>query len=60
MEDQSAPIPEEGTSKLGGIIEMNGGRLMRAFEGNPYHSLREQGRAQRGITRSEDELYDSQ
>ena len=31
VEDQSAPIPEEITSELGGIIYMNGGRSMRAL-----------------------------
>ena len=29
MEDQSAPIPEEITSELGGIIYMDDGRSMR-------------------------------
>ena len=34
MEDQSAPIPKERTSKLGGNIEMDDGRSMRAVKNN--------------------------
>jgi hypothetical protein len=33
VEDQSAPIPEEITSELGGIILIEDGRSMRAVEG---------------------------
>ena len=33
VEDQSAPIPEEITSELGGIILIEDGRLMRTVEG---------------------------
>jgi hypothetical protein len=39
VEDQSAPIPEEITSELGGIIYMDDGRSMRAVEGSLGHSL---------------------
>ena len=41
VEDQSAPIPEERTSELGGIIKMNYGRLMRAAKDNLVALLRE-------------------
>jgi hypothetical protein len=34
VEDQSAPIPEEITSELGGIILIEDGRSMRTVEGN--------------------------
>ena len=33
VEDQSAPIPEERTSELGGIIEKDEGRSMREESG---------------------------
>jgi len=43
VEDQSAPIPEEITSELGGIIYMDGGRSMRAVGDNPDHRLNKDG-----------------
>ena len=39
-EDQSAPSPEEITSKLGGIIYMNGVRSTCAVGDNPDHLLK--------------------
>ncbi len=41
VEDQSAPIPEEITSKLGGIIYMDYGRPMRALKASLAASLGE-------------------
>jgi hypothetical protein len=38
-EDQSAPIPEGRTSELGGFIEMDDARSMRAVKGSLDHSL---------------------
>jgi len=40
VEDPSAPIPEEITSELGGIIYMDGGRSTRAVGDNPDHLLK--------------------
>ena len=39
--DQSASIPEERTSELGGIIYMDDSRSMRAAQGNLITLLRE-------------------
>jgi len=39
VEDQSAPIPKEVTSELGGSMEMDDGRLMRAVETKPAASV---------------------
>jgi hypothetical protein len=41
VEDQSAPIPEEITSELGGSNWMDEGRSILAVKGSLGHSLKE-------------------
>ena len=41
VEDHSAPIPEEITSELGGIIEKHEEGSMRGVKGSLGHSLNE-------------------
>jgi hypothetical protein len=49
VEDQSAPIPREVTSELGGIYWMDGDRSMRAVKGSLGHSLKLRYRESEGL-----------